>query len=155
MPLPRLVTLIGAPHRVLPPGIHPATLADVKASFAFNPHRQRLFDGFERVTAVLEAAGCRAIYLDGGFVSDSPLPKDFDGCWDPTGVDPRKLDPVLLDYANDRAAQKQKYGGEMFISITQEVASGKTFLDFFQIERTTGAQKGVVLIRSGTTKVTS
>jgi hypothetical protein len=140
---------------VLPPGIHPASLAEVKAGFAFNPHRQKLFGGFERVTANLEAAGCWAIYLDGGFISDSPLPKDFDGCWDPTGVDPRKLDPVLLDYANDRAAQRLKYGGEMFISIMQEVASGKTFLDFFQTERTTGARKGVVLIRSGPTKVTS
>ncbi|MGA8611755.1 MAG: hypothetical protein WB760_08555 [Xanthobacteraceae bacterium] len=126
----------------------------MKAHFAFNVCRQKLFDGFERLTAVLAAAGCRAIYLDGGFISDSPFPRDFDGCWDPTGVDPRKLDPVLFDYDNDRAAQKQKYGGEMFISIMQELASGKTFLDFFQIERTTGVQKGVVLISTGTAKVT-
>lgn len=101
----------------------------------------------------LQVAGCRAVYLDGGFISNSPSPKDFDGCWDAYGIDFKKLDPVLLNFDNDRAAQKQKYGGEMFPSLTPEMGSGKTFLDFFQVERNTGAQKGIVLITK-TTQVT-
>src|SRR5690349_2362825 len=119
MPL-QLVSIPGAPFRVLPPGIHRCSLADLQKVFAFNPHRQRLFEGFSRLFEGLEAAGCQAVYLDGGFISDSPFPKDFDGCWDPMGVDPHKVDPVLLDYSNEHAAQKQKYGGEMFLSILQE-----------------------------------
>jgi len=148
MPLPQLVSLKGAPFRVLPPGIHSCSMEEIQEVLAFNPVRQRLFSGFERVVAALTFAGCSSIYLDGGFVSDSPSPKDFDGCWDPAGVNLKKLDPVFLDYDNDRAAQKQKYGGEMFIATLLEGASGKTFLDFFQIERHTGLQKGIVLVRA-------
>ncbi|UYO42018.1 hypothetical protein KQX62_06790 [Rhodopseudomonas palustris] len=61
---------------------------------------------------------------------------------------------MLLDYANDRAAQKQKYGGEMFIATFIEAGCGKTFLDFFQVERHTGAQKGIILISAGIAQVT-
>lgn len=145
--IPPLVDISGAPFRFLPPGTHLGSIAEIRERFAFNEHRRHLFSGFEAVVVELSSAGCRRIYLDGGFVSDSPHPKDFDGCWDPVGVDFSKVDPVLLDYSRDRAAQKQKYFGEMFISITPEV-SGKTFLEFFQTERNTGAKKGIVLIES-------
>jgi hypothetical protein len=148
MPLPKLVSIPKVPFRVLPPGMHHCSLDEIRARFAFNAHRQRLFAGVVRVVAALETAGCRTIYLDGGFASNSPVPSDFDGCWDPTGVDPHKLDPVLLDYSNNRAAQKAKYGGEMFISASTEAGSGKTFLDFFQIEKNTGQPKGIAVVTS-------
>ena len=48
------------------------------------------------------------MYLDGSFVTAKEFPSDFDGCWDPDGVDGAKLDPVLLVYDNLRAAQKAK-----------------------------------------------
>jgi hypothetical protein len=102
-----------------------------------------LFEGMESVVAALEAAGCRDVYFDGSFVSSSPNPGDFDGCWDPVGVDGAKLDPVLLDFKNKRAAQKAKYRGEMFMS-TASSGAGGTFLDFFQIEKSTRLPKGIV-----------
>lgn len=55
----------------------------------------------------------------------------------------QQLDPVLLDFSNKRAAQKAKYGGELFISSFIADAQGRTFLDFFQEDRN-GNPKGIV-----------
>ena len=73
--------------------------------------------------------------------------QDYDGCWDPEGVDVRKLDPVLLDFGNLRAAQKQKYRGEMFVAVLPN-SPNDTFLEFFQIDKYTGEQKGILGIRA-------
>lgn len=105
-----------------------------------------LFGGFMAVTQVLRTAGCRAVYLDGSFVTEKPHPNDYDGCWDPVGVVGALLDPVLLDFSNKRAAQKAKYKGEMFIS-TQVNGSLGTFLEFFQIEKSSGQPKGIIGLR--------
>ena len=47
-------------------------------------------------------------------VTAKAVPGGFDGCWEVAGVDPDLLDPVLLVFAQQRAAQKAKYGGEFF-----------------------------------------
>lgn len=86
--------------RVLPPGIHPATLLEVETRFATNAHRAKLFDGFRQAVTSLEGAGCRQVYLNGSFVTEKPYPGDFDACWEPAGVDLNQLDPVLLDFSN-------------------------------------------------------
>ena len=53
-------------------------------------------------------------------------------------------DPVLLDFKNKRAAQKAKYGGELFpASISAD--GYRTYLEFFQIDRN-GKEKGIVAI---------
>lgn len=44
-------------------------------------------------------------------------PGDFDACWDTDGVDLDVLDPVLLDLSNHRAAQRQRFGGELFPNV--------------------------------------
>ena len=130
---------------VLPPGIHDTTLAEVEARFATTPHRKWLFDGFIRVTEALAKAGCLHVYLDGSFVTAKSHPGDYDGCWDHIGVDPAKLDPVLLDFDNKRAAQKAKYLGEMFIAGMPNGPDGP-FVDFFQIEKSSGLPKGILRI---------
>jgi hypothetical protein len=56
---------------------------------------------------------------------------------------------LLFDFSNRRAAQKAKYLGEMFPADAQEAASGRMFIEFFQEDKTTGEQKGVVTIRIG------
>jgi hypothetical protein len=83
------------------------------------------------------------MYLDGSFVTEKIHPNDFDGCWDATNVRVTLLDPVLLDFDNERAAQKQKYRGEMFISNGWNSETG-AFLEFFQREKLTGLPKGIV-----------
>ena len=74
-------------------------------------------------------------------------PADFDACWDPDGVDLDALDPLLLDLSKGRAAQKARFGGELFPNVA-ETGSGLVFAEFFQAERDTG-RKGIVVLRIG------
>ncbi len=137
---------IGAPWRVLPPGLHEASLDEIEAAFATDPHRRCLWDGFRRGCEELRHAGCRVVYLDGSYATEKPIPGDFDVCWDPGGVDLAKLDPVLTDFSQMRARQKLKYGGEFFPACAN--ADGiSTFLEYFQVEKNTGMRKGLLLVR--------
>ncbi len=136
---------IGGLWKVLPAGVHNATFDEVEARFATSEHRKRLFSGFKQAALVLRAAGCRRVFLDGSFITAKPLPGDFDVCWDSTGVDPTKLDPVLLDFSNARRKQKDRFKGEFFPA--NFLADGKhRFLDFFQIDKDTGNAKGIICI---------
>ena len=56
----------------------------------------------------------KIVLLNGSFVSVKALPQDYDAAWEMQGVDPYRLDPVLLDFTNGRAAMKAKYHGEFF-----------------------------------------
>ena len=56
------------------------------------------------------------------------------------------LDPVLKDFSDMRKAQKLKYRGEFFPSVSGADGT-RTFLEFFAVDKTTGRQKGLVLVR--------
>ncbi len=131
----------------LPPGVHDASWSQVAPRFSNNGHRRRLLRGLLAALTNLAGAGCRSLLLDGSFVTDKELPQDYDGAWDPAGVDPDRLDPVLLDFSNGRAAMKSKYMGELFPA-TFVAAPGMLFRDFFLKDRN-GVPKGVVLIDLG------
>jgi hypothetical protein len=126
--------------------VHTATWEEVAGRFGSTPQRQRLLSGLRAALASLGAAGCRRVYLDGSFVTAKRVPGDFDVCWDVTGVDPALLDPVLLIFDQGRAAQKAKYGGELFPAQLPNGISGLTFLEFFQIDKRTGWPKGIVVL---------
>lgn len=79
------------------------------------------------------------------FVTSKELPGDIDACWDDQGVDPARLDPVLLDFSNKRAAQKSKFGCEFFVASWDATGEGEPFASFFQHDRE-GVPKGIVLI---------
>lgn len=143
--IPPLIAVPGSPHAMLPPGIHPANMGEVAAAFATSPRRIRLFEGLVRAAKALSHAGCRRLYVDGSFTTAKRDPRDFDGRWDPTGVIVSRLDPVLLEFGDGRAAQKAEFLGELFIASFTNGRSG-TFLDFFQIDRHTGAPKGIVQV---------
>ena len=108
-----------------------------------------LLAGLKAALDAVRAAGCRRVYIDGSFVSSKETPADFDACWEAAGVDPDRLDPVLLDFANQRAAQKTKYGGELFLAEATAEPSGTRFLEFFQRERYSGNLKGIVALDLG------
>jgi len=127
----------------LPAGIHAADWPEFLAHFGFSDWRRQLLAGLE---AALRDAGCRLAYVDGSFVTAKKEPGDFDACWSMAGVNLDLLDPVLLDFSNGRAAQKARYGGELFPAELPEGVSGRTFLEFFQTDRDTGAAKGIVSI---------
>jgi hypothetical protein len=120
-------------------------MAEIEARFAITPHRRTLFEGFRKGVRSLWSAGCTCIYLDGSFITEKTVPGDFDACWDPSGVDFLKLDPVLLDFNNKRANQKQAFGGEFFPSSIL-ADHNHLFIDFFQIDRHTGEPKGIILL---------
>lgn len=143
--IPCLDNLGSSPWKVLPPGIHVASLAEIEIVFATNPHRRQLFSGLEVAAESLANAGCLFLYLDGSYVTGKPKPGDYDACWDPAGVNPTLLDPVFLDFSNKRQKQKDKYGGEFF-PFGAQAATGITFIDFFQTDRFTGLRKGIVLV---------
>jgi len=105
-----------------------------------------LLDGFGEAVASLRAAGCTRVYLDGSFVTDKEAPGDFDACWEASGVDPDLLDPVLLDFNDRRAAQKARYGGELFPAQVAAEPGGTVFLAYFQRDRQTGEPKGIVAL---------
>ena len=133
----------------LPAGIHALPWQDFVAVVGRTPERQRLLGGCLRALRALRAAGCRTAFIGGSLVTDkervhgSP-PADFDGCWDSDGVDPDQLDLVLLQFADRCAVQKLKYFGELFPASFPVGSSGKTFLEFFQIDKHTGQAKGII-----------
>ena len=131
----------------LPPGVHFATWAEIEELLAFNPRRRRLLAGFRQACELLRKAGCRLVYLDGSFVTTKENPGDFDACWDIQHVDEAALDPVFWDFSQGRAAQKRRFLGEFFPAQLPEGATGRAFVDFFQVNKLTGESKGIVAIR--------
>ena len=129
---------------LLPPGQHKASWVDVCVRFGGNLRRDSLLAGLVRAATNLHNAGAVVLWLDGSFVTNKPEPNDFDGAWDPWGVDLTKVDPILLDPSPaGRLRQKVKYGGELFVHI--EGASGMPFQHFFQ-QTPDGQVKGIVLL---------
>ena len=61
-------------------------------------------------------------------------------------MNPTKLDPLLLDFSDGRAAQKAKYHGELFPSSAIADCVGNTFLSFFQTDKDSGDAKGIIEI---------
>lgn len=130
----------------LPPGIHDASWDDIVARFASTPWRWELLAGLREALENLRDAGCQRAYIDGSFVTAKERPGDFDACWETVGVDAGLLDPVLLEFANARAAQKERFGGELFPAEAVADPDGTRFLDYFQRDKLTGEPKGIVAL---------
>ena len=93
----------------------------------------------------LRSAGCKRVWVDGSFVTDKDAPGDYDMCWDPDGVDPSCLDPIILDARPPRFAQKVKYAGDILPNPTGPGIT-YSFVDFFQVDKLSGNAKGIVLL---------
>lgn len=133
--------------RFLPPGLHVATIGEVASRFGGNPIRDRLVSGLRGGLELLEAAGCRTVYVDGSFVTSKTNPNDFDVAWDPVGVDSSQLDPIFWSrvfLAPPRRAQKQRFGGE-FLPLTATGDGLQSLLEYFQGRRD-GGRKGIVIV---------
>jgi len=137
----------------LPAGIHEATWDEILSRFGFTSHRLTLLAGIKEAFDALHAVGCQRAYLDGSFVSAKETPGDFDVCWETTGIDWVRLAdvyPTILTFDNGRAAQKAKYGGELFpADQTADSLSQRRYLEFFQRDKRTGDPKGIVAIDLG------
>lgn len=132
-------------HGNLPPGIHHATWNEIVTRYATSVRRRELLDGLLDALRSLKDGGCATAYLDGSLVTSKNHPGDFDACWESDDVILSRLDPELMDFGRDRAAQKARYGGELYPAEWPADADGTTYLDFFQRDRLK-QQKGIIAI---------
>ena len=130
----------------LPPGIHETDWDELESRFNDSSRRVQLLAGLREALVALRDAGCRIAYIDGSFVTAKEEPGDFDVCWDADGVNVDALDPVLLEFAEMRRSQKERFGGELFVSDWPADPAGTRFLDYFQRDRETGEPKGIIAI---------
>ncbi len=131
----------------LPEGVHNMTLTDCARLFAWNRRRSFLFGGLSRAIVNLQGAGCRAIIVDGSFVTAKELPNDWDAAFDPVGVTASSIDPILLRHDDGRRAMRAKYLGDMFPwTAPASDIGGPIYRQFFQKDRD-GNPKGIVEIK--------
>jgi uncharacterized protein DUF6932 len=64
----------------LPPGVHWTTWQVFADRFGTTTYRRELLRGLKEALDSLRAAGCRAVYVDGSFVTAKKIPGDFDAC---------------------------------------------------------------------------
>jgi len=107
----------------LPPGEHAATWDEVVDRFGWNRRRRQLLDGLAEALALLAAAGCSRVWINGSFVTAKEEPEDFDVAWEPAGVDLQELDPIFFEFADGRRAQKQRFGGELLPMSSRQSAA--------------------------------
>ncbi len=112
----------------LPPGIHHATWSEIVTRYATSIRRRELLDGLLDALRSLKGVGCATAYLDGSLVTSKDHPGDFDACWVSGGVVLNRLDPELLTFSDGRAAQKARYGGELYPAEWPADADGTTYL---------------------------
>ncbi|MGH3631408.1 MAG: DUF6932 family protein, partial [Sciscionella sp.] len=130
----------------LPPGVHPASWAEIEDRFGGTSRREWLLRGLQEAARNLRDAGVDVMWLGGSFVTRKEDPDDWDGVWDPVGADLAKVDPVICDLndiRNGRYRQKAKFGGELLVGF--ETASGLSFQEFLQVDQN-GDRKGIVLL---------
>jgi hypothetical protein len=132
-------------HGNLPPGIHYATWKEIVTRYAASVRRRELLNGLLDALRSLKGAGCTTAYLDGSLVTSKDHPGDFDACWESGDVVLNRLDPELLIFSDGRAAQKERYGGELYPAEWPADADGTTYLDFFQRDRLK-QQKGIIAL---------
>ena len=84
---------------------------------------------------LLREAGCIRVFVGGSFVAAKKEPNDVDVVWDVDGVDAEALDAIFFDFDNERAAQKHRFGAELFPAQLVEGLTGRSFLQFFQHTR--------------------
>jgi hypothetical protein len=131
---------------LLPQGIHEASWSEVVEGLGGSSRRKQLLRGLLAGLKALKSAGCEIAYIDGSFVTNKLEPGDVDVCYESDTMNFSLLDPVLKDFSNRRAAQKQKYGGEFFEAEAEAVPDGTLYLDFFQMTKD-GKRKGIIRLK--------
>ncbi len=116
------------PGGQLPEGIHEATWSEFLERYDITAHRGTLIEGMKKLILHLKAVGCRALYVDGSFVTDREIPNDYDACWDVHGV---------------KAEIQDKYKGDIRPDSFSPMETSGTYLEFFQMDRD-GNRKGII-----------
>lgn len=105
MPIPPL-----SPNGLLPTGCFDCTLDEVSSHYTWSPRRTELWTGFERFVAwARKGPPVTHIYLDGGFTSDKPHPKDIDVVMDLAGANQQTFLHWLQVFATQRPMLAQDF----------------------------------------------
>jgi hypothetical protein len=128
---------------LLPRGVHDTSWSEIAEGLGGSVRRRKLLSGLLAGLQALKKAGCEVAYIDGSFVTIKGEPGDVDVCYESDSVEFSRLDPVLKDFSNRRAAQKQKYGGEFFEAEAEAIPDGTQYLDFFQLTKD-GKRKSIL-----------
>lgn len=136
------------PNGNLEIGIHIMEWNAFVGTYGYNGTRKGILAGMTVALSALKKYGCQRVYVDGSFVSTKEEPGDFDGCWDPEGVDLKGLTdelPCFVELRAPRDSQKALFRGEIFPSTVPADNKGNTFLEFFQKDRDE-TPKGIIQI---------
>jgi hypothetical protein len=120
---------------LLPAGVHPAAWPLFVDRFGTSIRRREQLRKLETALRLLRDAGCARVFVGGSFVTAKSEPNDIDVAWDVDGVDADVLDSVFLDFEDERAAQKSRFGAEFFPAQLVERSTRRLFLEFFQRTR--------------------
>lgn len=133
----------------LKPEIHLMSWVEFRETFGYNSHRQELLEGMELAIEDLRSIGCKAIFVDGSFITPEELPGDFDLCWEDKGVDILKAYakcPPLFDVGRKFEKMKKRYRGDVVpASHEADWDRGINYLGFFMEDRE-GREKGIIRI---------
>lgn len=124
MPLPQLTNL-----GLLPLGIHPSTLDEVRDTFCFNPHRERIWGKFLEFLKMLHAEDLAyPIFLAGGFCSGKDQPSDIDVVHDVRGAHGYNQYRCGRLFWEQREAIKNTY----LVDYCPNLSGNNDFSSFFQ-----------------------
>jgi len=130
----------------LPPGQYEMDIDQISKDFGFNAWRLELIDGLIKGVAQLSKYAIEAVYIDGSFATEKPIPGDFDACWDDRSMTDTEL--LKMKKANPEfffievGTMKKLYKGEFY----PLNSSGMNMLDFFQLDRD-GNKKGIIKLK--------
>lgn len=131
----------------MPPGAYPATWEEIEDRYGYNKERLQQLTGLKAALDNLKAASCKRAYLDGSFITEKEIPRDYDLCWEPKGVDDTIIDPLFIltrHVLPPRKEQKAKYFGEILITLNHPAVFDT--LSYFQFDDRTGHKKGIISI---------
>ena len=125
--------------------------------YIYNDRREKIFEGFIKLLKDLREINCSHVYVDGSFVTSKPHPNDIDVCWHLEEDPPerqkqlqllKEKHPILFYLQDPRSRMQiqQQYYADVFPANITEGASGLRFKDFFQKEKISGEQKGIIVI---------
>lgn len=128
----------------LPEGLHNAKWLEFKEKFGFSFKRQKILSGILSFGRLIKLAGGKKIYIDGSFVTNKKIPKDWDGCYCMCGLNMSIANKLMQN--TNREKIKREYLGDVFAEDCIEASCGLPFIDFFQRIRGTDKKKGIIIL---------
>jgi len=133
----------------LEPGIYELSWEEFVEEYGYTYPRKFIISGLKVALHALKLCNCQKVYIDGSFTTKQDKPHDWDGCFDPEGIDEKRLEndyPVFGDLDHPRLQQKMLFKGEIFPSTTHANAEGETYFEWFQKDKKDDSPKGIILI---------